>query len=88
MVPFTLSIPSSYLMGHYNYLSMTKKWNKKPKKSFLDLSLYNPSLHTKCISRAKNNVQPSHDITHNALHPYHLTQMTHRPSQPLIHDQK
>jgi hypothetical protein len=88
MVPFTLTIPSSYLMGHYNYPSMTKNRKKKPKHRFLDLSLQKPSFHTKMHIMGKRNVQPSHEITHIALDPHNPTKMTHRSSWPLIYDQK
>jgi hypothetical protein len=53
MVPFTVTIPSSYLMGHYNYPSMTKNGKKKSKNKLLDLSLYKPFFHIKCISWTK-----------------------------------
>ena len=88
MVAFTLTIPSSYLMGRYNYPSMTKKWNKNKKTGFLtSASISLP--HTQNVYHGqKINVQPSHAITHNALNPHDPTQMTHRPSQPLFHDQK
>jgi hypothetical protein len=77
MVPFTITIPS---MGHYNSPMHDQKWEKKLKNRFLDLSLHKPSFHTKCISWAKNNVQLSLDIIHNALQPHDPTKMTHRPS--------
>jgi hypothetical protein len=58
---------------------------QKEKNRFIDLSL--PKTQN-VYHGPKNNVKPSHDITYNALHPHNPTQMTDRPSQPFIHDQK
>jgi hypothetical protein len=75
-------------MGHYNFPFMTKKGTKSRKIDFwTSASISLPYTQT-VYHGPKNNVQPSHDITHNALDPHDPTKMTHRPSQPLIHDQK
>jgi hypothetical protein len=42
---------------------------KRLKNKLLDLRLHKPFFHTKYISWAKKNIQLSHDITLNALHP-------------------
>jgi hypothetical protein len=77
-VPFILIIPSSYLIHD-------QKWEKKAKKSFLDLSLHSTQ---NAYYGPKNYVQPSNDITHYALHPHDPTHLTKGSSQPLIYDQK
>jgi hypothetical protein len=69
MIPFTLTIPSSYLLGYYNYPSMTKNEKKSWKIGFLtSASISLPSTQN-AYHGPKNNIQPSQDITHNALHP-------------------
>jgi hypothetical protein len=88
IVPFTLKIPSSYFMYHYNYPSLTKNGTESQKTGFLTSASISLDYTQNVYYEPKNNVQPSHDITHNALHPHDPTQMTHRPSQPFILDQK
>jgi hypothetical protein len=88
MIPFTLIIPSSYLMGHYTYPFMTKNGTKIRKTDFLTSASISLPYTQTVYHGPNNNVQPSYDITHNALHPHDPTQRTHRPSQLLIHDLK
>ena len=73
MVPFTLTIPSSYLMGHYNYPFMTKNGTKSRKTDFLTSASISLPYTQTVYYGPKNNVQPSHDITHNAPHPHDPT---------------